>query len=103
MELSSFATFSLIRFPNALPSIFAGLEISITLPVVGAVVGEFVRGDSGLGYQLMVANGNMNTPLLFAGVLALTILGLILFGLVEMLERFAMSHREPASEGSGTM
>jgi NitT/TauT family transport system permease protein len=105
MGLSSFATFRLIRFPNALPSIFAGLKISITLAVVGAVVGEFVGGDSGLGYQLMVANGNMNTPLLFAGVLSLTVLGLILFGLIEMLEHFAMPYRERASgaTGAGTM
>jgi NitT/TauT family transport system permease protein len=105
MGLSSFATFRLIRFPNALPSIFAGLKISITLAVVGAVVGEFVGGDSGLGYQLMVANGNMNTPLLFAGVLSLTVLGLILFGLIEMLEHFAMPYRDRASgaAGAGTM
>jgi NitT/TauT family transport system permease protein len=105
MGLSSFATFRLIRFPNALPSVFAGLKISITLAVVGAVVGEFVGGDSGLGYELMVANGNMNTPLLFAGVLALTVLGLVLFGVVEMLEHFAMPHRERASgaRGAGTM
>jgi NitT/TauT family transport system permease protein len=105
MGLSSFATFRLIRFPDALPSIFAGLKISITLAVVGAVVGEFVGGDSGLGYQLMVANGNMNTPLLFAGVLALTLLGLFLFGVIEMLEHFAMPYRERASgaTGAGTM
>jgi len=57
--------FRLIRFPNALPSIFAGLKISITLAVVGAVVGEFVgRPTPVWAYQLMVANGNMNTPLL---------------------------------------
>jgi NitT/TauT family transport system permease protein len=100
MGLSSFATFRLIRFPHALPSIFAGLKISITLAVVGAVVGEFVGGDSGLGYQLMVANGNMNTPLLFAGVLALTVLGLILFGVIEMLEQFAMPYRERTSDAT---
>jgi NitT/TauT family transport system permease protein len=103
MGLSSFQTFRLIRFPNALPSIFAGLKISITLAVVGAVVGEFVGGDSGLGYQLMVANGAMNTPLLFAGVLALTILGLILFGLVEVLERIAMPYRDRITGANGTM
>ncbi len=105
MGLSSIETFRLIRLPNALPSIFAGLKISITLAVVGAVVGEFVGGDSGLGYQLMVANGNMNTPLLFGGVLALTILGLVLFGAVELVERWAMPHRDRAtgSIGSGTM
>jgi NitT/TauT family transport system permease protein len=68
-------------------------------------VGEFVGGDAGLGYQLMIANGNLNTPLLFAGVLALTVLGLVLFGVVELVERLAMPHRDRASGsiGSGTM
>jgi NitT/TauT family transport system permease protein len=102
MGLSGFQTFRLIRFPNALPSIFAGLKISITLAVVGAVVGEFVGGDSGLGYQLMVANGAMNTPLLFAGVLALTILGLVLYGIIEMIEHFAMPYRERVTGAAGT-
>ena len=102
MGLSGFQTFRLIRFPNALPSIFAGLKISITLAVVGAVVGEFVGGDSGLGYQLMVANGAMNTPLLFAGVLALTILGLVLYGIIEIIEHFAMPYRERVTGAVGT-
>jgi NitT/TauT family transport system permease protein len=102
MGLSGFQTFRLIRFPNALPSIFAGLKISITLAVVGAVVGEFVGGDSGLGYQLMVANGAMNTPLLFAGVLALTILGLVLYGIIEIIEYFAMPYRERITSAAGT-
>ena len=95
----------MIRLPNALPSIFAGLKISITLAVVGAVVGEFVGGDAGLGYLLMIANGNLNTPLLFAGVLALTVLGLVMFYVVELLEYLAMPHIDRASRnpGSGTM
>ncbi len=90
--LSGFDTFRLIRLPNALPSIFAGLKISITLAVVGAVVGEFVGGDAGLGYQLMIANGSMNTPLLFAGILALTALGYGFFLIVELIERLVMPH-----------
>src|SRR5207244_12785163 len=75
MGLSAAATFFKIRLPSALPSIFGGLKISITLAVVGAVVGEFVGGDAGLGYLLMVADGNIDTPLLFAGLIALTIQG----------------------------
>ena len=83
MGLSKFDIFRLIRLPNALPAIFGGLKISITLAVVGAVVGEFVGGDAGVGYQLMFANGNMNTPLLFAGIVAPTVLGLVLLAAVE--------------------
>jgi NitT/TauT family transport system permease protein len=53
----------------------------------------------------MIANGNLKTPLLFAGVLALTLLGLVLFGVVEFVERLAMPHLDRATGniGSGTM
>jgi NitT/TauT family transport system permease protein len=84
------ATFFKIRLPNALPSVFGGLKISITLAVVGAVVGEFVGGDAGLGYLLMVANGSMDTPLLFASIVGLTVLGVALYLLVEFAERLAV-------------
>src|SRR6266852_2224653 len=90
MGFGPVATFFKVRLPNALPSIFGGLKISITLAVVGAVVGEFVGGDAGLGYLLMVANGGMDTQLLFAGIVALTILGVALFLLVELAERLAI-------------
>jgi NitT/TauT family transport system permease protein len=103
MGLSEWDTFRRIRLPHALPSIFAGLKISITLAVVGAVVGEFVGGDGGLGYQLMVANGSMNTPLLFAGIGALTILGVLLFWIVEILEKISMPHQERVTGTSGLL
>jgi len=90
MGFGATATFFKIRLPNALPAIFGGLKISITLAVVGAVVGEFVGGDAGLGYLLMVANGSMDTRLLFAGIVALTVLGVVLFLLVELAERLAI-------------
>jgi len=87
---SEWQIFWKIRMPNALPYIFGGMKISITLAVVGAVVGEFVGGDAGLGYLLMVANGSMDTQLLFAGIVALTVLGVALFLLVELAERLAI-------------
>ena len=86
MGLGPLDTFFKIRLPDALPAIFAGLKISITLAVVGAVVGEFVGGDAGLGYLLMVANGSMDTQLLFAGIVCLTILGVALYALVALAE-----------------
>ena len=90
MGFGPVATFFKIRLPNALPAIFGGLKISITLAVVGAVVGEFVGGDAGLGYLLMVANGSMDTQLLFAGIVALTVLGVAMYLLVELAERLAI-------------
>lgn len=90
MGFGAVDTFFKIRLPDALPAIFAGLKISITLAVVGAVVGEFVGGDAGLGYLLMVANGSMDTQLLFAGIVCLTILGVAFYLLVELAERLAV-------------
>jgi len=90
MGLGPFATFFKIQLPNALPSIFAGLKISITFAVVGAVVGEFVGGQGGLGYLLLIANGNMDTALLFAGIVALTVLGVVLFLLIGLVERMVL-------------
>jgi NitT/TauT family transport system permease protein len=97
MGLGASATFFKIRLPNALPSIFGGLKISIALAVVGAVVGEFVGGDAGLGYLLMVANGSMDTPLLFAGLIGLTIQGVVLYTLVEWAEYLAIPRRAATS------
>jgi NitT/TauT family transport system permease protein len=104
MGFDGFDTFFKIRLPDALPAVFAGLKISITLAVVGAVVGEFVGGDAGLGYLLMVANGSMDTQLLFAGIVCLTILGVALYALVALAERlFIPRHiiaRDHASGGT---
>ncbi len=72
-------SFAKIRFPNAMPHIFAGLKVAVTLAVVGAVVGEFVGANSGLGYIVMSSNGNLNTPQLFAALIAMSVIGIVLF------------------------
>jgi NitT/TauT family transport system permease protein len=87
MGLGNYRTFRMIRFYRALPSIFAGLKVAITLAVVGAVVGEFVGSDEGLGTLLLRAIGVVNTPLLFAALLVLTVLAVLLFALIELVER----------------
>jgi NitT/TauT family transport system permease protein len=105
MGFGPVATFFKIQLPNAMPSIFAGLKISITFAVVGAVVGEFVGGQGGLGYLLLIANGNMDTALLFAGIVALTVLGVVLFLLIGLVERLVLPPHavERASFGNETM
>ncbi|MCG3208410.1 MAG: Riboflavin transport system permease protein RibX [Anaerolineae bacterium] len=87
MGASRIQTFLKISLPTALPNIFGGLKVAITLAVVGAVVGEFIAADKGLGYLLVVANGYLDTPLMFAGIIALSALGIIFFFIVEVLER----------------
>ena len=76
-----------IRLPNALPSIFAGCKVAITFAVVGAIVGEFVGSDSGLGYLLLLAMLNLDTVLVFAALGVLTLMGIILYLIVEVIEK----------------
>src|SRR5206468_6341696 len=78
--------FTRFRLPTSLPYLFSGLKVAATLAVAGAVVGEFVGADKGLGYLLLVTNSNMETALMFAAIVALTIIGLALFYAVEFLE-----------------
>ena len=87
---SELQLFWLVRLPNALPFIFGGMKVSITLAVVGALVGEFVAAESGLGRVLLSANGNMDTELLFAAIFALVIIGVALFLVLEALERLML-------------
>jgi NitT/TauT family transport system permease protein len=75
-----------IRFPNALPSIFAGMKVAISFALVGAIVGEFVAGDKGLGYVILLAQGNFDTPRVFVALALLGVLGTILFYLVDIAE-----------------
>ena len=90
MGSSRWQMFYKISLPNALPAIFSGMKISITLAVVGAVVGEFVGANSGIGYVLQKANGNFDLPLMFAALVVLSSVGVILFAALEIIERFSI-------------
>jgi NitT/TauT family transport system permease protein len=79
-----------VRLPSALPQIFAGLKVAISLSVVGAIVGEFVGSDRGLGYVLMTASGSLDGTLVWAALVVLIVLGVALFQMIAMLERFAI-------------
>ena len=86
MGASRMQVFARFRLPTSLPYLFSGLKVAATLAVAGAVVGEFVGADKGLGYLLLVTNSNMETALMFATIVALTIIGLVFFYAVELLE-----------------
>jgi NitT/TauT family transport system permease protein len=79
-----------LRLPSALPNIFAGMKVAITLAVVGAITGEFVGSQAGLGYLLTSASGQMDTALVFAVLLTISVIAIILFALVEAVERMAI-------------
>ena len=78
--------FTRFRLPTSLPYLFSGLKVAATLAIAGTVVGEFVGADKGLGYLLLVTNSNMQTSLMFATIVALTIIGLVFYYSVELLE-----------------
>lgn len=80
-----------VELPLASPSILSGLRASLTLSVTGAVVGEFLLGDRGLGGLLTIARGNFETPLAFATLLALALLAIGLYGLARLVERLTIS------------
>ena len=93
MGMSRWTEFRKIRLPNSVPYLFAGFKTSIALAVIGAVVAEFVAGQRGLGYLIIVANNNLNAPLIFASIIFLSIMSLGLFGIIVGLEKMLMPWR----------
>ena len=87
-----------VRLPSALPSILAGMKVSISLALVGAIVGEFVSSQRGLGYVIMSAQGTFDTVRVFAAIFVLALMGMALFSLLVWLERrltpWLRHHRE---------
>lgn len=91
MRAGRLKTFWKVRLPIALPNIFAGLKMAMTFSVIGAVVGEFVAGTTGLGYLIQAATGTMQTTIAFASIVLLSIIGIVLFVIVEAFERVFVS------------
>jgi NitT/TauT family transport system permease protein len=79
-----------IRLPQALPGIFTGLKVGAALSATAAVVAEFVASDRGLGYLLQQYNGNLETPMVFATIVLLSLIGLAVYYAVEWLERLVI-------------
>ena len=79
-----------IRMPNALPYIFGGMKISITLAIIGVIVSEFVASQEGVGYLIKLAGGLLDTPLMMAAITALSLSGLALYGISAAAERYAV-------------
>lgn len=83
-----------LEIPAALPSIFGGLRVGVTLSVVGAIVGEWAGADQGLGLLVNLARGSLfDIPLLFATLLTIALLGIVLYGLVVLAERSLVGAR----------
>lgn len=100
MNPSKLQIFTKIRIPNALPYFFGGLKVAVTLSLIGAIVGEFIGSDKGLGYLLQYANVELDTELLFATMIFLVVLGGSLFLSVIYAEKFLLPwHVSQRSDG----
>lgn len=80
--------FRMVQLPGALPYVFSGMKVAAILAVAGAIVGEFIASDSGLGYLMIQAQSSFDTAAMFAAILLLTLLGVALYLTVILLEQF---------------
>nr|WP_284701305.1 ABC transporter permease [Rhodoplanes tepidamans] len=96
MGASEWQTFFKIRLPAALPSLFGGLKVGISLAVIGAVIGEYVAAEMGLGYLQLQASAQFDTTLSFAAMVVIAALGVVTFWGLEVLEKRAVFQREAA-------
>lgn len=87
LKASALQTFLHVRLPNAVPAMLAGCKIAITLAIIGAVIGEFVASDVGLGYLILVASSQLQTDVAFVAILALALSGMSLFWCINLIER----------------
>lgn len=94
LQASRWQTLRYLELPAALPVFLGGLRIGATLSVIGAVVGEFVGANSGLGYMVNYARGLFDTALVFVAVFTLIALALILYGSVSLIEKHVLSWQQ---------
>jgi NitT/TauT family transport system permease protein len=87
LRATRWQVFTKIRFPNAVPYIFAGLKLNATMSVTGAIVGEFVASELGLGALIISAGVTLETQSIFASLMLISLLGLALYGVVVLAEQ----------------
>jgi NitT/TauT family transport system permease protein len=87
LRASEWVIFRRLRIPIATPHLFTGCKIAITFAVIGAVIGEFVAAQEGLGYLILISTAQSQTPLAFAAIILLTVISVVLFYGIELLEK----------------
>jgi NitT/TauT family transport system permease protein len=86
LTASEWQMFRLARFPYAMPHVFAGMKVGVTMAMIGVIVGEFITAQAGLGYIIMFASSAGETATVLAAVVLLCAIGLVLYGLVALAE-----------------
>jgi len=94
---SRWQIFRTLRLPGSLPSLFTGWKVGATLAVVGATIGEWIGARQGLGYLMLQSNALLRIDVVFAAILALTIVGLLLFGVVRIIEHWVLRWRRSSA------
>jgi NitT/TauT family transport system permease protein len=94
LRASRWQMFAKLEVPAALPVLLGGLKTSATLAVIGAVVGEFVGSNAGLGFLVNIGRSQYDTPLVIVAVLTLTIMARLLYGAVSALERYTLAWQQ---------
>jgi NitT/TauT family transport system permease protein len=94
MGSTEWQTFFKVRLPAALPSIFGGLKVAISLAVIGAIIGEYIAAERGLGYLQLQANSQFDTTLNFATVVTISLVGVLLYYAVAIVEAKVSHERE---------
>jgi NitT/TauT family transport system permease protein len=90
LKASRWQIFTKIQLPSALPYVFSGMKVATVLAVAGAVVGEFIASEAGLGYLMLQVQVTLDTAAMFMAVLLITLIGVVLYGLVMLIERLTI-------------
>jgi len=98
LDASRWQTFSSLDFHSTLPYVFAGMEVGIVFAVIGAIVGEYLGGNQGLGYMVVVSLNALDAPQLFAVIILLAALGSVLFLAVNALKRAAIPWHDSVAQ-----
>jgi NitT/TauT family transport system permease protein len=91
---SSWEIFTKVGLPHSMPYLFASLKVAISFAFVGSVISETVASNQGLGYLIVSASSSFDVPLAFAGLVALGIMGILLYTFFAALERYVLSWRQ---------
>lgn len=105
VSASRWQTYRQVRLPAAIPFVFAGLKLALTVSVIGAIIGEWIAGNQGLGFLLLFYNANLRTTELFVVLVTLVVLATVMFALLVLIERVLSweAKTNAASRGATTV
>jgi NitT/TauT family transport system permease protein len=101
LDANRWQTFASLDFHSTLPYVFAGMEVGIVFALIGAIVGEYLGGNQGLGYMVVVSLNALDAPQLFAVIILLAVLGSVLFFAVNLIKRWTIPWHHSVIQQSG--